>query len=415
MKYIYLILAVIFLTISSSYSQWTTLSSFPNEYAKDIIISGNTVIVATQGTGIYLTTDGTNTWQPIINGLSNSQALTVYQILSLGGNIYAATEDGIYKSSNNGTNWIKKSTGIIVGGGAIYAFTASIFENNGVLYTGAYTGIYRSTDFAESWNVTNASGSAVMPQFFLNYNGVLFAARETNNQPYGYVSTDNGASWGDLNSTNAPIITFFSDGGNLWAGTIFGVMLSTNSGSTWMTRNNGLSLDPYSSSIIKINSTLITSLKFGGSGVYRTANNGMNWENIGQGLPFIESIEKLIVYNNKILAATTDGIWQRNISEIITSVSPQSTGIANEFKLYQNYPNPFNPSTFINFNIPKSSDVKLTIYNVKGDEIALLVKGELKAGTYKVNWDGSNCATGIYFYKLETPAFSETKRMILLK
>jgi len=86
----------------------------------------------------------------------------------------------------------------------------------------------------------------------------------------------------------------------------------------------------------------------------------------------------------------------------------------------QNYPNPFNPKTIINYNIPsgvdhQSSNVKLIIYNALGKELALLVNEDQTAGSYSVEFDGSNLSSGIYFYKLTTESFSEIKKMTLLK
>jgi len=85
----------------------------------------------------------------------------------------------------------------------------------------------------------------------------------------------------------------------------------------------------------------------------------------------------------------------------------------------QNYPNPFNPSTNINFAIPKSSYVKLTIFDILGREVATIVNEKLNAGTYNTNWSAeggaSKYSSGVYFYKLEAVDFIETKKMILIK
>ena len=89
--------------------------------------------------------------------------------------------------------------------------------------------------------------------------------------------------------------------------------------------------------------------------------------------------------------------------------------IQNNFILKQNYPNPFNPSTRINYTIPKTSFVNLKIYNVLGKEVATLVNEIKPAGNYEVLFNGSNLASGVYFYKMEADKFSSTKKFILLK
>ncbi len=86
-----------------------------------------------------------------------------------------------------------------------------------------------------------------------------------------------------------------------------------------------------------------------------------------------------------------------------------------EFSLQQNYPNPFNPSTEISFSLPRMSFVNLNVYNLLGQKVETLVNKEIEAGNYNVNWDGQDVASGIYFYRLETGDFVETKKMVLLK
>lgn len=87
----------------------------------------------------------------------------------------------------------------------------------------------------------------------------------------------------------------------------------------------------------------------------------------------------------------------------------------NHIELYQNYPNPFNPSTTIRYSIPERSLIKIYIYNTLGEEIKRLVIEEKFAGSYEVNFDGSDLSSGIYFYRLESNKYSYTRKMILLK
>lgn len=86
-----------------------------------------------------------------------------------------------------------------------------------------------------------------------------------------------------------------------------------------------------------------------------------------------------------------------------------------QFQLQQNYPNPFNPTTNIGFDVKKRSYVSLRIYNLLGQEVAMLVNEVKQPGSYKVPFDGSWLKTGVYFYKLTTDGFVETRKMVLLK
>ena len=86
-----------------------------------------------------------------------------------------------------------------------------------------------------------------------------------------------------------------------------------------------------------------------------------------------------------------------------------------EFVLKQNYPNPFNPKTVISFQIPTEGLVNLVVYDVLGNEVAILINEQKSAGSYDVDLDASQLTSGIYFYKLTAGEFSSTRKMILLK
>lgn len=94
---------------------------------------------------------------------------------------------------------------------------------------------------------------------------------------------------------------------------------------------------------------------------------------------------------------------------VIESISPGS------YELAQNYPNPFNPITTISYSLPKDGLVKLRVFDITGREIATLVNESKVAGSYQVNFNGSNLSSGVYFYKIDVGSFSEVKRMVLVK
>lgn len=83
--------------------------------------------------------------------------------------------------------------------------------------------------------------------------------------------------------------------------------------------------------------------------------------------------------------------------------------------LYQNYPNPFNPSTTISFSIPKHEHVTLKVFNILGREVTTLVNDELNPGEHSISFSAKDLASGIYFYRLTTSTFSETKPMVVIK
>jgi hypothetical protein len=112
------------------------------------------------------------------------------------------------------------------------------------------------------------------------------------------------------------------------------------------------------------------------------------------------------------------------IGFIPISVNQISSNLPDKYKLEQNFPNPFNPSTTIKFGIANSENGKvktengfviLKIFDILGREIETLVNEKLQPGTYEVKFDGSKLASGIYFYKLISKDFVETKKMLMIK
>ncbi len=115
-----------------------------------------------------------------------------------------------------------------------------------------------------------------------------------------------------------------------------------------------------------------------------------------------------------------------SLSRVVGS-SKHFSSLPTSFMLFQNYPNPFNPLTTLNFDVPpmhknppahpggKGVLVKLVVYDILGREVATLVNEELSPGSYKIVWDASNYASGLYFYKLITDEYTATKKMVLIK
>ena len=98
-----------------------------------------------------------------------------------------------------------------------------------------------------------------------------------------------------------------------------------------------------------------------------------------------------------------------------TDVKTISETIPENFILMQNYPNPFNPVTTISFSLPSKSFVSLKVFDALGREVATLANEELPAGNHSRQWNGGNMSSGIYFYRLQSGSFIETKKLILLK
>jgi hypothetical protein len=104
-----------------------------------------------------------------------------------------------------------------------------------------------------------------------------------------------------------------------------------------------------------------------------------------------------------------------DMNDMAVGLENQSDDIPSDYVLSQNYPNPFNPSTTIRFSIPEQTNVTLKIFNSIGQEVASLLNGEIAAGNHSVDFNASKLSSGVYFYRIDSPSFTSTKKMILIK
>ena len=135
------------------------------------------------------------------------------------------------------------------------------------------------------------------------------------------------------------------------------------------------------------------------------------------------SVEKDTVLNR--VSFTTDhlSLWAlADINDpIISSVEEERGTIPREFELHQNYPNPFNPITTIRYQVPKTSEVAIKIYNILGQDVKTLVNGYVPEGEYEIEWDGTDnsgrpVSSGVYIYRMTTnPGFAAARKLLYLK
>jgi Secretion system C-terminal sorting domain len=152
-----------------------------------------------------------------------------------------------------------------------------------------------------------------------------------------------------------------------------------------------------------------------GKGIYVGTNDGVSWAEENSGLVQNSYLTNLIFDDAGFLYGTTYyyGIF-KSVHSTLTSVG-NSNDIVLNYTLGQNYPNPFNPSTTISFSISKSEDVKITVYDIAGKEIEVLLNESKLSGNYEINFNAKHLSSGIYFYKIQAGKFTQTKRMLLIK
>jgi photosystem II stability/assembly factor-like uncharacterized protein len=196
------------------------------------------------------------------------------------------------------------------------------------------------------------------------------------------------------------------------------IFKSSNSGASWVNITGNLP-GIVNTRCILVNKSNNNIIYIGSDfGVFATTNGGVNWLNFSTGLPSVCYVNDMefSAGNNFINAATYGrGVWR---SGIITGVN-NNTEIPAGFYLGQNFPNPFNPSTTIEYSTPVTAEVTIMLYDNTGREIDVLLKEKKSPGNYSLDFNGTELASGVYFYKIiatgNTEEFVDVRKMIILK
>ena len=124
----------------------------------------------------------------------------------------------------------------------------------------------------------------------------------------------------------------------------------------------------------------------------------------------------IIVYKDSsdLFFGTVEQGTKQGVTNLV-GITSNNNEVPEKYSLSQNYPNPFNPTTNIQFAIPKDGFVTLRVFNSSGQLVETYTDGFMSAGSYNVDVDGTQLASGIYFYTLTAGDFRETKKMILIK
>ena len=432
---------------SLSFAQWTFVSVLPapNPPINSIYAASSSVIwAACDASGgaarVYLSTNGGTSWTLRTGGLP---AQNSYGIFAFDANtaLVGNTLGSLYKTTNGGVNWTN-------------VLTVSGSFTNGVYMFNTNYGIY----FGDP-----AAASGVPYQFRITTNGgnnwILSPSAPIATNEFGVINawdaTDSAHVWAGSantvpNSTNAKVYrtstgffgtwsfatvpgtggstgcyyqaVAFVNNTNGMAGSSGGdIKRTTDGGATWTTVTPPSGVGVFaaiSMNSVKDPNGVIRLATIGDSAqIFRTTNLGTTWVKeyvplqgaLGQ-VQHIQFISPTLGYAG--LGGTLGGFMRYgNPSGIIN----EGGNVPESFSLSQNYPNPFNPSTTIKFAIPKSGNVTLAVYNSLGKEVETLVNEFMSAGTYEVSYDASKLTSGIYFYKIITNGFAETKRMMLVK
>jgi photosystem II stability/assembly factor-like uncharacterized protein len=384
-------------------TSWRSMNNgFNNCGINALAVSGNTIFAATNFEGVHLSTDYGNSWVLIAPQLPVGPFATVSAHDNY---VLAGNKDSLFLSTDMGTHF----TGVVNDSVSGSAISGSYF------FEGGSGGINRSTDYGATWaNVSTIPAKS----FAISGSNILAGGKNVI-----LSSPDNGASWTTLKSGpfGWVIAIVILDSGIFAAtnGSINGdgILKSTDLGITWNQANTGIS-SGYMNTLVNYGDTLFTV----SNDIYYSTDYGRSWYSCGANLTG-RAPEQLAVLQPYMFSGTFDlSVWKRPLSELI-GISDKRQKIPAEFSLMQNYPNPFNPVTIISYDIRKTADVKLVVYDILGKEVKVLVEQKQSAGTYNVRFDGTNLSSGVYFYKLTATAvagsstgdFSATKKMVLVK
>ena len=325
------------------------------------------MFAGTWGGGVFRSTNGGERWR--FSGLPDR---IVYDLdFDTNGVLFASTDLGeVYRSIDNGLSWLK----IGVASTAIWAL--GIDPNNDHIYAGTFgAGVYKSVDGGLNWTQTGLTS------------GHIFDFAFGNNPETGVTG--------------------------VFAATSTGVVFSSDGGTTWGDFSTGLTVVD-TRAVAFAGNELLAGTWGGGAFLYDTASHA--W--IRDGMPGGQITTFAVNPTSGEVFAVSDGngVFRKSFAKTATSnEGTDGDELPAGYLLEQNYPNPFNPRTTIQYGLPAPGEVRLTVYDVVGREVAVLVEGVVDAGVHQIDFDAGLLPSGVYFYRLDTPARTLNRTMILLK
>ena len=444
---------------------WTNVGSglpYSNVYAIAFGLTG-TMFAGTSG-GVFRSLDGGTTWTRASAGIANTsiRALAV----SPSGSVFAGAMIDIFRSDDGGATWKLASNGLKIGwvntivtngantvfasgsaGGVIFrstdngeswygfdvnqnltlyqTFCLAINARGHILAGIEGGGIFRSTDNGDSWVQLNTgtSQNTYVRALAINPAGHIFAGTSQGtiggpSAPGIYRSTDNGDSWmldsNGLGNRDVSVLAI-SSSGQIYAAAGGSVFCSTDNGDSWRQKSTGLTA-PWVYQFAFNSRGDIFALAANGDGssqIFRSTDNGDSWLAVGEN-PFGTGLDAIVIdKEGYIIAGTEAGVFRS--AQSTTTGGNEFSMLPTAYLLEQNYPNPFNPSTTVQFELPSSSFTTLKIFNMLGQEVAVLVNDLKNVGTHEVTWNASALPSGVYLCRLQANGYVETKKMLLIK
>ncbi len=452
-KAVFIIFSLLFFS-SAIHAQTWEFVGLDSMVITNLHVSGDSIWAGTahrvgnqDRSGLYFTTDAGNNWVQIDSALGDGIILGFDLVIPstlfiLKGNGAISVAGHLYKSTNNGETWDSVSNNI---NSPIQWFGVSPFNKNEVYAltynpfpAGLINILFKSTDGGVTWEQigsfpSDSHGSRVAIGLDLLYNSTLYAGVSTDlSGDYFFKSTDKGDNWFFVSTPPSwPVIYtdhFIPNRIYLFPESY----VSNEGGLNWFLADSGLPGTPYYLSFYQDKETMKLLYNLRREGLYSSRNDSIYWHlvegtdelplDIGSaGFRFsdVGQMTNLFInqVNDIIYIGTAQGIYK---SSVLTNVEDKVEKIIDNFSLNQNYPNPFNPSTQISYSLAQDADVTLKVYDMLGTEVLELLNETQPAGSYEINFNGSNLASGVYIYRVIARKnggvlFTDTKQMILMK
>ncbi len=405
-------LALLLILTVKLFSQWQTYQTPSNSSFWDVSVVNTNIIWACGFRTVVKTTNGGLSWNLVNNGIDSLNTLHISAIDENNAWVSGGfDQDRVFRTTNGGLSWTEQ-------------FYEQPYFINKIHFFNINTGIFLRDPLNPPSNDTAG--------FFITRNGGLNWYRSANTPPTTVLCDccmgilDSNLVWfvdndkvykltGGLDNQWQIFIpggNFFStacflDPTTAYATDGFKLIKSTNGGVNWTKTISNFN----SGGLIMINVPNSNVIVANGATLRISYDSGNTWQ---PGVSTGDSPFYGDAYDTKSIwmAASNGRLLKYNFGFI--GINLISTEVPTGFKLYQNYPNPFNPVTNIKFDLPEASEVNFKVYDLLGRLVYEL--NEYKsAGTYDVQFDGSNLSSGIYYYRIETENSSESKKMILLK
>jgi hypothetical protein len=410
------------LFVQLAVSQWIKDTNYTHT-AEKIQFAGNKLLVTDEGSfNTYQLLSGTAEWQTIRAGFQGS---FTYGIEFLDSLQWIATEQGFFHSSNSTPAWTlygdtTRQQAPPYMPSSLAVLPPKVPGEPYRLFSGTLgIGLYASADGGHNWyeidsarfhnedildlqiDRVDADSTAV---YMINRAGI-------------FVSTDLGETWvaEDTSAGQGANLSRLWFSGNDWFAIGFNGLLKRNkSTGKWIKCTNFFDNDLIWANA-SAGSAMFAAVR--NKGIYRSDDAGSTWALADSFSAGKADIVGMAANGTDLYVATgAEGLWHIPlISFGITSVAAGGTIVPRQFNLEQNYPNPFNPATNINYGLAKDVHVRLAIYNMLGQEVRLLADGMEQPGYKSVQFDAGNLPSGIYIYRITAGAFTDVKKMVLIR